>query len=251
MKSRFSNRKPREHPGRSRLIIIGVGFAVTVAVAASTQWAFPPSNSWRTAVYVLIGVIVTLIVADVANFLQEKVHKVQLEIQTFLMERVNTRQKRARVIVELCQSADAEFRAVTFFPAVGIQDDPAQVPAEYLQSLEAALVRGVKVMLISVSCEEAKAYCTENTGTFSGVHTDALVWIKARLEELGSRFDNLTWETTSGNMITVNVCHNESTALMYHMGLVDDKGSGFKSTDARILEVAKGVLSRYVAHNME
>jgi hypothetical protein len=200
-------------------------------------------------VYVLIGVLVTLIVADVANFLQENVHKVQLEIQSFLMERVSTRRKRADVIIDLCKNANGEFRAVTFFPAVGIQDDPTHVPAEYLQSLEAALVKGVEITLFSVSFDEAKAYCTKHTESFGNVSVDALVWIQARLEELVSRFGNLTWKTLAGDRITVNVCHNEVDALMYHIGLIDDKGSGFKSTDARILEVAKGVFSRYEAYS--
>lgn len=245
MKGWFSRRRPWEHPGRSRLIIIGVGLTVTVVVAASTQWAFPPSNSWRTAVYVLIGVIATLIVADIANFLQEKVHKVQLEIQTFLMEQVNTRQKRAAAAIDICQIADTEFRAVTFFPAIGIQDDPTDVPAKYLLSLEAALVRGVKITLISVSGEEAKTYCRNNPEAFADASTESLGWIQARLEELVGRFNNLEWITITGDRITINVCHNESAALMYYLGLDGDSGSGFRSTDARVVDVAKGVFSRY------
>jgi hypothetical protein len=186
-----------------------------------------------------------LIVADVANYLQENVQKVQLEIQKFLLEQVNTRQKRAAAVIDICQIADTEFRAVTFFPAVGVQDDPTDVPAKYLLALEAALVRGVRITLISVSGKEAKAYCRNNPKEFTEASTDSLGWIQARLEELEGRFDNLRWRTTTGDMIAINVCHNESAALMYHMGLDGDSGSGFRSTDARVLDVAKGVFSRY------
>ncbi|HEX4465014.1 MAG TPA: hypothetical protein VH042_10280 [Solirubrobacterales bacterium] len=220
---------------------------MTGAVAASTQWAFPPSNSWRTAVYVLIGVIVTLVVADIANFIQEKIHKVQVEIQNFLVEIVNTRQKRAAAVIDLCRTADREFRAVTFFPAVGVQDDPKRVPAQYLQALEEALEGDVDVTLVSVSCEEAKQYCTER-GLKEG-SSEALTWIESRLKELDGRFDTLTWITVPGDQITINVCHNESAALMYHMALASDEGSGFKSTDARIIDVAKGGFERYEEYN--
>jgi hypothetical protein len=238
-------RKPREHPGRSRLIIVGVGLLVTAAVAASTQLAWPHSNSWRTAAYVLIGVMVTLIVADVANFIQEKIHKVQVEIQNFLVEIVNTRQKRSDAVIELCRKADREFRAVTFFPAVGVQDNPRRKPGEYLQVIEDALERDVEVTLVSATCDDVEAYCVEKSEDFKDASSKALIWIETRLRELDDRFDKLKLIRVPGERITVNICHNESAALMYHIALTSDKGSGFRSTDARIVDVAKGGFERY------
>jgi hypothetical protein len=120
----------------------------------------------------------------------------------------------------------------------------------YLRAIEKALLQEVDVTLVSVSCAEALAYCEDNG--FSEGSCEALVWIGVRLEELSERFNNkhsknrLTWITVPGEAITLNVCHNESTALIYHMSLGDeDDGDGFRSTDARIVAVAKGGFSRY------
>ncbi len=223
------------------MVTIAVAFLVGGLVVAATQWQIPAESDWRNAVFVVIGVLATLWVADTA-------HSVQREIRDFLMERVNSRPQRTYAVIELCASATHQFRAVTFLPAVGIRDDPALAPGIYLRTLEEALAREVKVTLVSVSCSDAKAYCEEKE--FSDASIEALGWIENRLTELRERFpDRLTWITVPGEAITVNICHNESTALMYHMGLKKDDGDGFRSTDARILAVAKGGFCRYAKYH--
>lgn len=227
----------------SHLMTVTVAFAVAGVVAAMTHWQIPPGSSWRNTIFVVIGVLATLWVADIA-------YTVQREIRDFLMERVNSRPQRTNAVIELCRCATHEFRAVTFLPAVGVRDDPAVAPGVYLRAVEEALAapRNVKVTLVSVSCADARAYCEEKE--FSDASIEALDWIENRLTELRERFpDQLTWITVPGEAITVNVCHNESTALMYHMGLKKDDGDGFRSTDARILAVAKGGFSRYAKYN--
>jgi hypothetical protein len=222
---------------RFHLVTVAAAVLVTAGVVGSTQWGLPHDEHWRTALFVVAGVLATLWVADTA-------HGVQQEIRDFLMERVNSRQQRTDAVIDLCACAAHEFRAATFFPAVGIRDEPKRYPGIYLRTLEEALARGVDVTLVSVSCAEARAYCEEKE--FGDASRDALMWIEERLNELSDRFkDSLTWITVPGEAITVNVCHNESTALMYHMSLKDDDGDGFRSTDARIVAVAKGGFYRY------
>ena len=240
----------------SKWFIVAVGLIVTAVVAISTQWAFPPSNDWRTALYVLLGILVTLVLANTSDVVQRKIQKVQFEIRDFLMERLGNRHERTAAVIELCRTAGHEFRAVTYFPVVGIQDDPKTAPAEYLRALEETLAKEVKVTLVSVSCTEARRYCElEN---FDEASIETLEWVEDRLKGLSSRFpDNLELITVPGDAITVNVCHNDSTALMYHVDLKDDKdddsekdkGFGFKSADARILAVAKGGVTRYRHYN--
>jgi hypothetical protein len=240
----------------SKWFIISVGLIVTTVVAISTQWAFPPSNDWRTALYVLLGILVTLVLANTSDVVQGKIQKVQFEIRDFLMERLGSRHERTAALIELCRTAGHEFRAVTYFPVVGIQDDPETAPAEYLRALEETLAKEVDVTLVSVSCTEARRHCElENFGDAS---TEALEWVEDRLKGLARRFpNNLELITVPGDAITVNVCHNDSTALMYHVDLKNDKdldqeqnkGFGFKSADARILAVAKGGVTRYRRYN--
>lgn len=227
----------------SHLMTIAAAFAVAGLVAAATRWQIPHGADWRDAAFVVIGVLATLWVADIA-------YTVQREIRDFLMERVNSRPQRTHAVIELCRCATHEFRAVTFLPAVGVRDDPALAPGIYLRTVEEALARNVKVTLVSVSSADARAYCEEKE--FSDASIEALGWIENRLTELRERFpERLTWITVPGEAITVNVCHNESTALMYHMGLKKDDGDGFRSTDARILAVAKGGFSRYAKYNQQ
>jgi hypothetical protein len=221
----------------SRAVIIGVGSVATILIALTTQLAFPPSEDWRTAVYVFLGLLVTVVVADTADIIQR-------QIRDFLMERVNSRNERTAAVIGLCREAAHEFRAVTYFPVVGLRDEPDFAPAEYLRAIEGALDEEVDVTLVSISCEEAKRHCEEQG--FGTRSVEALDWIAQRLEGLERRFaDRFTVITVPPSAITVNICHNESSALMYHVGLDDDDGSGFKSTDARIVAVAKGGFARY------
>jgi hypothetical protein len=222
---------------RAHVAFAAAALLITLAVVVSTLRDWPSSDHWRTACYVILGILATLWVAHTA-------HRVQQEIKDFLMERVNSRKQRTDAVVDLCRCAEREFRAVTFFPAVGIRDAPNRVPGVYLHAIEEALSNGVDVTLVSVSCEEAKNYCEEKE--FDNDSIEALSWVEERLNELSARFvDQFTWITVPGEAITVNVCHNESAALMYHMSLKDDDGDGFRSTDARIVAVAKGGFDRY------
>lgn len=231
----------------SQIIILVVGAGVTAVVALSTQLGLPSDDGWRTALYVLLGVAVTLVVATTTDGVHRKIQGVQWEIRDFLMERVNSRNERTAAVIDLCRKASHEFCAVTFFPAVGIRDDPESAPGEYLHALEEALAKKeIRVTLVSVSCEEAREYCKQNSG-FHPASYDALDWIGDRLKGLERRFpERLELIHVPGEAITVNVCHNESTALMYHMSMTNDDGAGFRSTDARIVAVAKGAFSRYM-----
>jgi hypothetical protein len=233
----------------TRAIIIGVG-SVTAAVAAvSTQFAFPPSTSWRSLLYFLLGVMVTIAIAYMSDVVQDTIHRVQLEIKDFLMEMVNSRHERTAAMIDLCRNAAHEFCAVTYLPVVGIQDDPETAPGEYLRALEEILLKEASVTLVSVSCREAREYC-EARDEFDDSSRDALLWVEERLAGLVRRFpEKFQVITIPGEAITVNVCHNDSTALMYHVGLDGDSGAGFKSTDARIVAVAKGGVERYAKYN--
>lgn len=224
----------------SRLKILAVGLTATLLVGLSIQLAVPPDNAMRTALYAALGILVTVVVADAADLVQRQIHD-------FLMERVNSRNERTMVVTELCQEASHEFRALTFFPVVGIWDDPDRAPWKYLLAIEEALARGVDVRLVSVSCTEAQKYCGTGDPPYGKASQDALVWAEERLEELARRFpDKFKRTIIRGDAITINICHHESAALMYHMGLNEDTGSGFRSTDARIVDVAKGGLQRYL-----
>ncbi len=119
-----------------------------------------------------------------------------------------------------------------------------------MAAIEDALERGVEVTLVSISLDEALAYSRENK--FDQSCLDALERIELRMRQLDRRFKKLIRIEVVGKAITVNVCHNESAALIYHMSLGikqreygDDFGAGFKSSDARIVTIAKGGFSRY------
>jgi hypothetical protein len=226
----------------SRLVVV-VGFLAAAAIAALVLTDFPADGEWRDATYVFLGVVATLWVADTA-------HRVQSEIRNFLMGRVNSRLERTDAVIELCRAANHEFRAATFFPAVGVRDDPERAPTRYMAAIEDALERGVEVTLVSISLDEALAYSRENK--FDQPCLDALERIELRMRQLDRRFKKLMRIEVVGKAITVNVCHNESAALIYHMSLGvrqkeagDDFGAGFKSSDARIVAIAKGGFSRY------
>jgi hypothetical protein len=224
----------------SRMKILTVGLTATLLVGLSIQLAFPPDNAMRTALYTALGILVTVVVADAADLVQRQIHD-------FLMERVNSRSERTEVVTELCKEASHEFHALTFFPVVGIWDDPEHAPWRYLLALEEALGRGVEVELVSVSCEEAQEYCDKADPPHGSASQDTLAWAEERLSELARRFpDSFKRAVIPGEAITINICHHESAALMYHMGLKEDTGSGFRSTDARIVDVAKGGLQRYL-----
>lgn len=229
----------------SRGIIVFIGILVTAVVIGLTLVGYPTSDGWHAAMYALLGIIATLWVADTA-------HRVQWEIRNFLMGRVNSRLERTDAVIELCESAVHEFRAATFFPAVGVRDDPEHGPTRYMNAIENALENEVEVTLVSISLDEALAYCRKRKRDFQQPCLDALDRIELRLKQLDKRFPNFVRIEVVGKAITVNVCHNESTALIYHMSLgpeagndSDDVGAGFKSSDARVVAVAKGGFSRY------
>jgi hypothetical protein len=219
-------------------VVGAVGLGLTIAVVVSTLLGVPSSSGARAAAYAVAGVGCTVFVA----FNQERI---QEEIRRFLMERVNSRRARTRLVIDLCREAEDEFRAVTFFPVVGIQDDPKSSPREYLNALETKLeVDHVEVTLVSMSCAEARDYCLERG--FNHGSIKALDWVEPRLEGLIRRFpDLLTVITIPGAAITVNLCHNHQTALIYHIDPEGDKGSGIKSNDRDVVEVAKGGVTRY------
>lgn len=229
--------RPTNRDPRRGIVIVGFGFVAAVVVLKLST-GFSPSNGWGAVVYGVVGVLVTLWVAHVAHGIQE-------EIRNFLMGKVNSRHERTDAVIAMCEEADSVFCAATFFPAVGIRDNPETKPSEYLIALEKALERDVNVSLVSVSFAEARQYCTKKR--FPAPSLKALDWIEKRLSELEGRFpDALSRREIAGNLMTTNVCFNDSSALLYHMSLVsDDDGAGFKSSDARILAVAEGGFSRY------
>lgn len=225
-----------------------MGLILTGFIALSTHLAIPSSTNWRTAIYTVLGLLLTLAAAYSDGKSQRKIQRGQEDIRTFLMERVNSRKERTAAVIELCKNAGTVFRAVTYFPVVGIQDDPDSAPSAYLNALEESLKTNVKVTLVSASCEEARGYCEQQD--FGAASLKAMDWIEGRLNELRLRFpEKLTIITLPGSAITVNVCHNDSTALMYYMSPEDDDGSaGFKSTDPLILAVGKGGADRYISY---
>lgn len=233
--------------GDSRGLVLFVGFASAALLALLTLTSVPPDSAWREATFVFLGIAATLWVSDIA-------YRVQWEVRNFLMGRVNSRLERTDAVIELCESANHEFRAATFFPSVGVRDDPERGPTRYLAAIENALERGVEVTLVSVSLLEALAYSRENK--FDQSCLDALDRIELRMKQLDQRFKSMNRIEVVGKAITVNVCHNESAALIYHMSLgvkakgADDFGAGFKSSDARIVAIAKGGFSRYRQFNV-
>lgn len=247
------DRREGRGQGRSRTVILLGGILLTLLIAVTTQTGVPPS-AWRVALYTAIGVGVTLAAAYWTGALEERRQEAeermvgsQIEIRDFLMQRVNSRRERTAAVISLCKEANTEFRAVTFFPVVGIQDDPGSAPREYLNTLEERLDDEVEVTLVSVSCAEARAFGAERN--FSAASLKALDWIEERLQGLLRRYpDRLTMITIPGSAITVNVCHNESTTLMYFMSAIDDQGFGFKSDDPLVRTVAKGGAARYASY---
>lgn len=222
----------------NRNALIVVGFALTVCVVVSTWLGIPSSSGARAAGYAIVGVGCTVFVAINQG-------KIQEEIRRFLMERVNSRSARTRLVIDLCRKAEDEFRAVTFFPVVGIQDDPKSSPREYLNVLEKRLEDdGLEVTLISMSCAEARDYCLDRG--FNHGSIKALDWVEIRLKGLIDRFpDLLTVITVPRAAITVNLCHNHEAALIYHIDPEGDRGSGFKSNDRDLVDFAKGGVTRY------
>lgn len=212
-----------------------------------------PVDGWSTIALGVTGILVTIVVARTGYRIQGEVRNIQRETQDFLMGKVNSRSQRTSAIIDMCTSADQTFCAATFFPAVGIRDRPDYEPMTYLRALEVALSAGVEVTLISVSLEEAKEYC-EGRDEFSKRCVMALEEVHRRLNEVQDRVIAGTLDGTlerwelAGSQLTVNMCYNDSTALIYHMSLDgEDEGAGFKSADDRVLEVARGGFSRYLA----
>lgn len=225
----------------SYLLVGGLGAVVTAVVVASTLLEKPSDAGQRAGLYAVLGIVATIVVAVSSE-------KIQGEIREFLMERVRSRRARTAAVIDLCEKADHEFCAVTYFPVVGIRDDPHTAPRRYLNALEEKLDEKVKVTLVSVSCAEAKEY-SEDRG-FTPESIDALIWVERRLEELVARYPNLRIITVPGSAITVNVCHNEEAALVYHMSPDNDNGLGFKSADPLVVDVAKGGALRYATYSL-
>ena len=239
---------------RSRTVILLGGIFLTLLIAITTQTEFP-SSAWRTALYAAVGVGVTLAAAYWTGVVEERREEAeqrmvgsQVEIRDFLMKRVNSRRERTAAVISLCENAVEEFCAVTYFPVVGIQDDPGTAPSEYLSALEKILEeKRAEVTLVSVSCAEAREFAVERN--FRKNSLNALDWVEGRLEELVNRFpERLTMITLPGSAITINVCHNGSAALVYFMSPSDDKGSGFMSNDPKVLAVAEGGMTRYASY---
>jgi hypothetical protein len=236
------------------LIALGVGFTLTVVL--TTVFDTPKDPEDRATLYAVLGGIMSVLVAFLGLQGQKRVETGQDFIQSFFTDQVNSRSRRTKAVIEICKEADIEFRAVTYFPVVGIQDAPKSAPFEYLNLLESKLNAGKKVVLVSVSCSEARKYCEEKAMYFPQV-TDslrALAKVESRLTDLAKHHtENLTLTTVPGSAITVNVCHNETTALMYHMTPkteADDNGSGFTSRDPLVVSVAKGGAERYATYNL-
>lgn len=235
-------RRVRDYP---YLPIIVSGAIFTLAVVLTTTRGIPEDPESRAAVYAILGVGMTVIATFLTEKTQGRIARDQSSIKNFLMRQVNSRPARTNAVIELCKEAETEFCAVTYFPVVGIQDDPDFAPLEYLNTLEGKLAKGVKVVLVSVSCAEARKYCEETKFSKGSASIKALARVEGRLTYLRTHFpDDLTVITVPGSAITVNVCHNDSTALLYHMSPVDE-GSGFQSNYPLVLDVAKGGAQRY------
>jgi hypothetical protein len=219
---------------------LALGVLLTLLVVVSTTFDFPGTEG-RAALYAVAGLLVSLGAAYSTELGQD-------EIRNFLMKRVNSRRERTAAVISLCEKAEEEFCAVTYFPVVGIQDDPGSAPGKYLNALEKILEeKMVEVTLVSVSCAEAREFAKERS--FRKSSLNALNWVEGRLAELVNRFpERLTWITVPGSAITINVCHNGSTALLYFMSPTDDKGSGFMSNDPKVLAVAEGGVNRYASY---
>lgn len=243
----------RPSAGRDSLVSVLVVIIVLaiISVLLNLLTGLPDVEGWDAAALAVIGVLVTLVVARTADSIQREVRKLQQEIQDFLMGKVNSRTQRTSAVIEICEKSDHKFRAATFFPAVGIRDNPDSEPMVYLKALEDALRKGVHVQLIFAPFDEARKYC-KGSDDFSTRCLVALDEVEERLNELQKRADagNLKgtlWKREiPGAQLTLNICYNDSAALIYHMSLDGkDAGAGFKSSDDRVREVAKGGFSRY------
>lgn len=229
-----------------RTTTFALGAVLTLLVVATTVLD-TPSPELRAAGYTAIGFVISLVAAYSTGVTQGRLHDTQEEIRNVLMDRVNSRQERTEAVIEICKEATEEFRAVTYFPAVGIQDDPDNAPRRYLNALETLLKDEVKVTLVSVTCAEARIFGAERE--FSHTSLRALDYVEERLESLLRHYsDDLTIITLPGSAITLNVCHNHKTALVYYMSPIDDRGLGFKSSDDLIKRVAKGGATRYASY---
>jgi hypothetical protein len=229
-----------------RTTTFALGAVLTLLVVVTTVLDIP-SSDLRAAGYTAIGFVISLIAAYSTGVTQGRLNDTQEEIRKVLMDRVNSRQERTQAVIEICEQAQEEFRAVTYFPAVGIQDDPDNAPRKYLNALENLLEDEVKVTLVSVTCAEARIFGAERE--FSNASLKALDYVEERLESLLRHYsDDLTIITLPGSAMTLNVCHNHETALIYFMSPIDDRGMGFRSSDSLIKQVAKGGATRYASY---
>jgi hypothetical protein len=249
---RVERRRARDY---SYLVLIALGAGFILAVVLTTVLESPKDPEDRATLYAVLGGIMSVLVAFLGLQGQKRVETGQTRIQSFFTAQLNSRHDRTNAVIEICEKAKTEFCAVTYFPVVGIQDDPDSAPFEYLNMLERKLNAKKRVVLVSVSCAEARKYCEEKAVYFPRVKDSlkALAKVESRLTDLVKHHtEHLTLITVPGSAITVNVCHNESTALMYHMTPrteADDNGSGFTSRDPLVVSVAKGGAERYATYS--
>jgi hypothetical protein len=112
----------RERSFRTTTFALG---AVLTLVVAITTVIDLPSSDLRAAGYTAIGFVLSLMAAYSTGVTQEKIQIAQKEIRNILMDKVNSREERTQAVIKICEEAKQEFRAVTYFPAVGIQDHRA------------------------------------------------------------------------------------------------------------------------------
>jgi hypothetical protein len=240
---------PGEFSRRSslRAATLAIGAFLTLTVAGST-WLDLPSSDWRGALYTALGLLISLAAAYSAGTAQEESVETQKEIHKFLMEKVNSRSQRTATVISLCENAEQMFRAVTYFPVVGVQDAPDSAPREYLNALEKLLEGGtVEVTLVSVTCAEAREFAIQRN--FGQDSLNALEAAEKRLDWLKRRYPGrFRMTTVPGSAITINVCHNHEAALIYFMSAENDKGYGFKSNDSLIRDIAEGSAIRYSSY---
>jgi hypothetical protein len=230
-----------------RLVVAVV--CLTVLVVISTLLSIPSSPNWRSAIYVILGFLISWVATRSTDLNQVAMQQqTQEEIRKLFMQRVSSRSERTAAVISLCKDAESIFRAVTYFPVVGIQDNPKSAPSEYLNALESILKKEeVEVTLVSVSCAEAREFAIRRN--FGQDSLNALEWAEERLRGLTRRYRNhLRIVTVPGSAITMNVCHNHKSALVYFMSPTEDNGKGFKSNDPVVLEVAEGGATRYASY---
>lgn len=213
---------------------------------------FNSNDAWLGAAYVILGLTVTMWVAFIA-------HESQKDLSAFLFGKVDTRQKRTEEIIRLCEQSNDHFFAVTSLPAVGIRDSGAEKDSDdFLKALGRALDRGVEVTLISAERDA----CEEMCKNFDGVDPDdesrcmrALNNVCTRYREYNELASNgsrikFRWHQIPRAGLTLHLCCNDSTALMYDLSLKDDRGDrgwAFISSDSRILHIVEGTFDRYKA----